>query len=328
MREAPSETARAVGLALLLHVALFALMFAGLWWTDTSAPSAAAGSPISAELIDASDLSVAMQRTLADRPDPVPVPAPQPDPDPLPEPIPDEEVAAPMPQPLPEPVPEEAPTPPQPQVQQQLPVPDTVDQDAARRDAISRETAAREQEERRRQEQIDLTERERQAEAERRRRLSEMEQERQKQLADIRRRREAAAREAAAAEQRLEQIAERRAQQAAAQAAAAAPSPAPPGNSGTDTGLNARYAAALQEAILRNWTRPDNVPIGQRCRITIRQLPGGEVSSVEVSPSCPYDELGRRSVEAAVLRAQPLPYAGFESVFARQLNLNFEAQDR
>ncbi len=70
------------------------------------------------------------------------------------------------------------------------------------------------------------------------------------------------------------------------------------------------------------------MPIGQRCRITIRQLPGGEVSSVEVSPSCPYDELGRRSVEAAVLRAQPLPYAGFESVFARQLNLNFEAQDR
>ena len=26
--------------------------------------------------------------------------------------------------------------------------------------------------------------------------------------------------------------------------------------------------------------------------------------------------------------AQPLPYAGFEAVFSRTLNLNFEAQDR
>jgi colicin import membrane protein len=95
-----------------------------------------------------------------------------------------------------------------------------------------------------------------------------------------------------------------------------------------DTGLNARYAAAIQEAILRNWTRPDSVPIGQRCRIVIRQIPGGEVVSAEVDPSCPYDDLGRRSVEAAVLKAQPLPYAGFEAVFQRTLVLNFEAQDR
>jgi colicin import membrane protein len=49
---------------------------------------------------------------------------------------------------------------------------------------------------------------------------------------------------------------------------------------------------------------------------------------VTVSPSCPYDELGRRSVEAAVLKAQPLPYAGFEQVFQRNLTLNFEAADR
>jgi colicin import membrane protein len=49
---------------------------------------------------------------------------------------------------------------------------------------------------------------------------------------------------------------------------------------------------------------------------------------VQVSASCPYDELGRRSVEAAVLKAQPLPYAGFETVFSRTLTLNFEAQDR
>ena len=92
--------------------------------------------------------------------------------------------------------------------------------------------------------------------------------------------------------------------------------------------MSARYAAALQAAILRNWTRPESVPLGQRCRIVIRQIPGGEVIDAKVDPSCPYDELGRRSVEAAVLKAQPLPYAGFETVFQRTLRLNFVAEER
>src|SRR3546814_17766972 len=81
----------------------------------------------------------------------------------------------------------------------------------------------------------------------------------------------------------------------------------------------ASYKAALQQAILSQWTRPDNVPLGQVCVIRITQLPGGDVMSAKVDPSCPYDELGRRSVEAAVLKAKPLPSAGFESVFQRNL---------
>ncbi len=59
----------------------------------------------------------------------------------------------------------------------------------------------------------------------------------------------------------------------------------------------------------------------------IRQIPGGEVIDAQVDPSCPYDEQGRRSVEAAVLKAQPLPYRGFESVFTRTLTINFRAED-
>ena len=117
----------------------------------------------------------------------------------------------------------------------------------------------------------------------------------------------------------------RAAEQAAASAPAASP---PPGRPDGSSDLAAKYAAALQEAIARQWTRPDNVPIGQRCRIYITQLPGGEVINVEFDAGCPYDALGRRSVEAAVRRAAPLPYAGFESVFNRRLNLNFTAQDR
>lgn len=217
------------------------------------------------------------------------------------------------------------------QAQERVPVPDTIDQERVDRDAISAETREREQQEKRRQEQIDLTERERQAEAEKKQHLSPMEQERLKQLADIRSQRVAATRDARIAEARLKQLSDyqaRNAAEAAAQADTQASASPPPGNNGVDTGLEARYAAALQEAIRRNWVRPDSVPLGQRCDIEIRQLPGGEVMDVQVAASCPYDDLGKRSVEAAVLKAQPLPYAGFEKVFQRKLNLHFRGPDQ
>ena len=92
MRESRADTSRAIGLALLLHALVFLAMFAGLWWTKTQRPASAAGSPVSAELVDAGDLSQAMQRTLANRPEPVTTP------EPMPEPV--EEEAVPLPQPL------------------------------------------------------------------------------------------------------------------------------------------------------------------------------------------------------------------------------------
>ena len=320
MKETRADTTQATIYAIALHVVLFALMFIGLWWTRTSAPLSAAGPVIEAELIDPNALSPAMKRALRQRPAPVPPEAVQPKL--RPEPV-DEEAALP-PQPVPEPSPQDSPVPQQQQAQDVVPIPDTIEQERVDRDAVSAETREREQEEKRRQEQIDLTERERQEEAEEKQRLTEMEQERQKQLADIRKQRAQASREAQLAEEKLKQLADRRAQQASAVASASPP----PGNEGVDPDLKGRYAAAIQEAILRNWTRPDSVPLGQRCQLLIRQLPGGEVVDVQVSPSCPYDELGKRSVEAAVLKAQPLPYAGFEAVFQRSLTLNFQAQDR
>lgn len=325
MRETRADTTQALFLALGLHVLLFLLAFVGLWWTRTNAQVSAAGPVIEAELIDASALSASMRRTLRERPEPVP---PVAEPEPEPEPV--EQETAPPEQPLPEPAPQDSPVPPQQQAQEVVPVPDTVEQEAVSREAIAGEAREREQEAKRRQEQIDLTERQRQEEAERRQRLSEMEEMRQKQLADIRRRRALAARDAKVAEAKLKQLQDysrrEQAAEAAAQSDASASAPAA-GNEGVDKSLLARYEAAIQAAIRRNWTRPETVPLGQRCRLTIRQIPGGQVIDVQVQGSCPYDELGRRSVEAAVLKAQPLPYAGFESVFNRTLNLNFEARD-
>ncbi|MBB1059180.1 cell envelope integrity protein TolA [Marilutibacter spongiae] len=319
MRENRADTTLAVILAVGLHALLFLLMVAGLWWHRDNQQVQAMGSPISAELVDATALSSEMQRTLANRPDPV---------EPLPEPVaePAEEETAPPPQPLPEPVPEDAPNPPQPAAQDFIPEPEDTNQDAVT--DLPTPTPAEEdekiQEAKRRQDQVDLTERKRQEEAERRRRLAEeqAQKDRDAKLAEIRRQREAAAREARLAEEKLKQIADAQARTASNSAASA-----PAGQGGTDTGLLAQYQAALTQAILSKWTRPETVPLGARCRLVIRQLPGGNVMSAEVGSPCAYDEQGRRSIEAAVLKAQPLPYAGFETVFAREVILNFEARD-
>ena len=127
-------------------------------------------------------------------------------------------------------------------------------------------------------------------------------------------------------EERLRQLADRSAQQAS-NAAAANASP-PPGERGTDAALRAAYIDALTKAIRMNWTQPENISSTVACKIVIRQIAGGEVIDAQVDPSCPYDEQGRRSVEAAVLKAQPLPYRGFESVFNRTLTINFRGEDR
>jgi len=309
-----------LALAVALHIAVALLFWLAWWWSPPRKVEPAAGSPaIEASLVvSAADVAAARRRAEE-------APKPEPLPPPVAETAPEETV--PPPQPQPEPRPQDAQVAPQQKAQDFLPEPDTVDQDEARRDAIAREKAEREQEERRRQQQVDLTEQERQREAENQRRLAAQaeEAERQRKLAEIRRQREEAARQAQLAEQRLRQLEQARQRQANAPAQA---SQGTPGQGGSSEDLLARYAAAIQEAVARQWIRPETVPLGQRCKVVIRQLPGGEVIDVQVQPGCPYDEAGRRSLEAAVLRAQPLPYRGFEAVFQRTLTLNFEAQDR
>lgn len=313
MRETSVDRTYAIAFALLLHAIPLAFFLLAALWPGQDAASA--GEPIQADVVDVNALSASMRSALRRQPEPLAEPEPattqEPPPEPLPEPL--------------EEQPEE--TPPEQQLtpQEQVPVPDETQQEEVVPDAESDDAAEREQEAKRQQGQRDLTEnRETQEEIEQRR-LSEMERQRQQQLADIRRQRADAARQASLSEERLRQLADRRAQQASDAAASAAP---PPGNRGTENDPNAAYSKAIAEAIRRNWVRPDNILPSQRCRIVIRQLPGGEVIDAQVDSSCPYDELGKRSVEAAVLKAQPLPYVGYEKAFQRTLILNFQAEDR
>jgi colicin import membrane protein len=311
MRENRADTVLAVVFALLLHVVpLLLLLLASLW---RAPPSSTAGEPVSADVVDLNALPSSMRNALQREPEPLAqaVPPPEPPPEALDAPPPEET--------LPEPL-EETPPEQQLQPQEQLPDPDEVDQQEVKPDSASSDTAAREQEARQRQAQVDLTERERQRQAEQRAKDA-------KELAEIRRQRADQQRAIDLSEEKLRQMADREARRASAAAASASANP-PPGNRGTDPNLNVAYTKALTDAIRSNWTQPDNVSALQVCKIVIRQIPGGEVVDAQVDPSCPYDEQGRRSVEAAVLKAQPLPYRGFESVFSRTLTINFRAEDR
>lgn len=308
MRATRQDDILAVTLALGLHGLLALVLFVGLRWSSQHQAMAAAGASISAELVDPGELSPAMQRTLRRRPEPRPEPLP--------------------PQPLPEPMPEDAPAPQQKRAQDFVPVPDDRAQEAVVEQPTPRPaTETRPQEAKRRQEQVDLTETERQQQAQNTRRPSPQELERQRQLEDIRRQREKAQRERLLAEQKLQQLADARAR-SASEEAARADQAATAGADGNDESLRAKYAEALRAAITSKWTRPESIPNGALCRLQIRQIPGGRVLEVQVIEPCSYDEQGRRSIEAAVLKAQPLPYAGFERVFERDLKLNFRAEDR
>lgn len=302
---------RALAFAIGLH-----LLLAALFWLlailDLSREShSAAGEPVLNADLDVSDADArAARQALAYEP-----------PEQVPEPQPIVEETTPPPQPIPEPVPDEAVVERQVTPQERVPVPDEEEQEEVSADAIAQETREREQDARRRQEQIDLTEDlKRQEQAEQRQRLA-----RQQKLEEIRAERAKLQRQAQLSEQRLKQIADREAQNAslsAAEAAAqsdAAASGSPPAGARGD---NSAYVAAIARVVTSNWTRPDSVR-DLPCKMTIIQLPGGEVMDVQFDASCPYDDLGKRSVEAAVRKAAPLPYAGFEQFFNRRLNFTF-----
>lgn len=86
-----------------------------------------------------------------------------------------------------------------------------------------------------------------------------------------------------------------------------------------EDGLRAAYIAALKAAI----NKQRGAGQGQQpCTITITQSPGGHVASVQAG-ACALTQSERFALEAAVLMAQPLPYAGYEPVYSSIMELTF-----
>ncbi len=83
------------------------------------------------------------------------------------------------------------------------------------------------------------------------------------------------------------------------------------------------YLLVIQNKVTRNWIRPPTAKPGLRAIVKVTQIVGGDIVSVTVG-QFNGDEATRRSIIAAVQRAEPLPYSGFEEVFDREIEFEFK----
>ena len=86
-----------------------------------------------------------------------------------------------------------------------------------------------------------------------------------------------------------------------------------------------RWAFAIQQKVTRNWIRPGSTIENLECIVDVRQLPGGEVVNVTIV-SCNGDAAVRRSIEAAVYKASPLPAPDNPRIFQRNLQFIFKPE--
>ena len=93
-----------------------------------------------------------------------------------------------------------------------------------------------------------------------------------------------------------------------------------------NSGDMARYQFALQQKIMRNWVPPASAQPGIECVVDVQQLPGGDVVSATVG-RCNGDAAVRRSIEAAVMKASPLPEPPNPNLFQRDLRITFKPEE-
>lgn len=91
------------------------------------------------------------------------------------------------------------------------------------------------------------------------------------------------------------------------------------------SGAMNRYKALIQQAVQRNWKQPASAVAGVECRVSVQQLPSGDVVSVRVE-SCNGDDAVLQSVERAVRAASPLPRPDDARLFDRNLTFIFRPQ--
>jgi colicin import membrane protein len=90
-----------------------------------------------------------------------------------------------------------------------------------------------------------------------------------------------------------------------------------------NAGLLNQYIAMIEQRIVRNWNRPPSARPGLECRVKVAQTPTGTVLSVQID-QCNGDAAVKQSIEAAVMRASPLPPPPDPRLFERNLVLVFK----
>jgi colicin import membrane protein len=95
------------------------------------------------------------------------------------------------------------------------------------------------------------------------------------------------------------------------------------GNAARNSDDAMRWHAQITARIQRAWIKPPSARPGISCIVSVTQVPGGEVTAVRVNSCSINDAALRESVEAAVLRASPLPTPPDGVPFERNLELTF-----
>ena len=90
------------------------------------------------------------------------------------------------------------------------------------------------------------------------------------------------------------------------------------------SGVMDEYVRQIQAKIALNWNQPLSVKPGLECRINVVQLLTGDVVDAKVDNAhCNGDDAVKRSIEAAVQKASPLPKPPSQAVFERNLIVTF-----
>jgi len=209
-----------------------------------------------------------------------------------------------------------------------------------RRERLERERLEAEAAEKQRQKDLALKKRQEDLRLQELRRKQERDRKdqlkrQQDELDQIRRKREEAARQRKIEEERLKQLDARKRDEAEAQRQALAEEQLQQQIANEQAEFRAgqiatkgeAYYAAIQSKVTNEWNRPPTARSGLRCRLKIVQIPGGVVISAAISGKCNTDVATRNSIVAAVKKADPLPYDGFQDVFEREIDFIFTYDD-
>lgn len=90
------------------------------------------------------------------------------------------------------------------------------------------------------------------------------------------------------------------------------------------TAALAAWATELQQAIRARWIRPDEKGLRYPCVLELELAPNGLIQNVSFPDACSDTGRLETSIQAAVLKAMPLPMPTDPSVFRRRLRLRFK----
>ncbi len=90
--------------------------------------------------------------------------------------------------------------------------------------------------------------------------------------------------------------------------------------------LRNQYYSMIRDKITRNWRQPVNAGSKPLCEVRVIQGPGGIILDVTFG-NCPGTREYRLSVEAAVLKSDPLPKPKDPALFERNIILKFKPNE-